>query len=62
MMESDHTNEKNRVIMRIVTEETVDELRAVGGFFILHRAILVSSDMRYARKVKLSFIVSTISR
>ena len=36
--------------MRIVTEETVDELRAVGGFFILHRAILVSSDMRYARK------------
>ena len=33
MMESDHTNEKNRVIMRIVTEETVDELRAVGGFF-----------------------------
>ena len=48
--------------MRIVTEETVDELRAVGGFFILPRAILVSSDMRYARKVKLSFIVSTISR
>ena len=25
--------------------------------FILHRAILVSLDMRYARKVKLAFIV-----
>ena len=37
MMESDHTNEKNRVIMRIVTEETVDELRAVGGFFRVWR-------------------------
>ena len=32
------------------------------AFFILHRAILVSSDMRYARKVKLTFIVRTISR
>ena len=32
------------------------------AFLNLHRAILVSSDMRYARKVKLAFIVSTISR
>ena len=31
-------------------------------FFILHRAILVSLDIRYTRKVKLAFIVSTISR
>ena len=34
----------------------------MSAIFILHRAILVSSDMRYARKVKLAFIVSTISR
>ena len=34
----------------------------VKNTFILHRAILVSSDMRYARKVELAFIVSTISR
>ena len=32
------------------------------AFLNLHRAILVSSDMRYARKVKPAFIVSTISR
>ncbi len=30
--------------------------------FILHRAILVILIMRYARKVMLAFIVSTISR
>ena len=30
--------------------------------FILHRAILVTSVVRYARKVILVFIVSTISR
>ena len=30
--------------------------------FILHRAILVILIVRYARKVKLAFIVSTISR
>ena len=30
--------------------------------FILHRAILVFLDMRYARKVMLVFIVNTISR
>ena len=29
---------------------------------LLHRAILVSSDMRSSRKVKSGFIVSTISR
>ena len=41
----------------------VSYLRGNGAvFFILHRAILVSSDMRYARKVKSGFIVSTISR
>ena len=34
----------------------------LAALFILHRAILVSLDMRYARKVKLAFIVSTISR
>ena len=32
----------------------------MSAIFILHRAILVSSDMRC--KVKLAFIVSTISR
>ena len=31
-------------------------------FFILHRAIFVILIVRYARKVKLAFIVSTISR
>ena len=30
--------------------------------FILHRAILVTSVVRYARKVKSGFIVSTTSR
>ena len=43
---------------------TVDVKEPViySGFFILHRAILVILIMRYARKVKLAFIVSTISR
>ena len=36
--------------------------RSLNELFIFHRAILVSSDMRYARKVILAFIVSTISR
>ena len=34
----------------------------IGKSFILHRAILVILIMRYARKVMLAFIVSTISR
>ena len=33
-----------------------------GGTFILPRAILATSVVGYARKVKLAFIVSTISR
>ena len=41
----------------------VSYLRGNGAvFFILHRAILVILIIRYARKVKLVFIVSTISR
>ena len=38
----------------------VVNLGSVIKCFILHSAILVSLDMRYARKVKLAFIVSTI--
>ena len=33
-----------------------------GKMFILHRAILVILIVRYMRKVKSGFIVSTISR
>ena len=33
-----------------------------SSFFILHRAILVTSVVRYTRKEILVFIVSTISR
>ena len=37
-------------------------LRPICQLFILHRAILVISIIRYARKVLLAFIVGTISR
>ena len=36
--------------------------RNLTKVFILNRAILVTSVVRYARKVTLVFIVSTISR
>ena len=42
--------------------QTEKGLRAIASLFILHRAILVTSVVRYARKEILVFIVSTISR
>ena len=45
-----------------VAEEPQITIPQCPPWFILHRAILVSSDMRYARKVMLAFIVSTISQ
>ena len=49
-------------IYRVTTASGINVPGAFVTLFILHRAILVSLDMRYARKVKLAFIVSTISR
>ena len=40
----------------------LDVARRYYEEFILHRAILATSVVRYARKVKLAFIVSTITR
>ena len=47
---------------KAVHKNEASEGLSFRGFFILHRAILVILIMRYACKVKLSFIVSTILR
>ena len=49
-------------LRKAVHKNEASEGLSFRGFFILHRAILVILIMRYACKVKLSFIVSTILR
>ena len=55
------TAEKMKKYIIVFYKNTGQALKSLTCI-ILHRAILVSLDMRYARKVKLAFIVSTISR